>query len=76
MPKPLVPESKPVSKRTLDWGKLTPEMKTTLLKKLRNGELGDEEKYRVRWLLQARPNQLTPAGVWNNWLILAGRGWG
>ena len=28
------------------------------------------------WLCTARPNQITPAGDWNIWLILAGRGWG
>lgn len=28
------------------------------------------------WRLQARPEQLPPAGVWSIWLILAGRGWG
>jgi phage terminase large subunit-like protein len=31
---------------------------------------------RVRWLLTARPEQLTPPGDWRYWLILAGRGWG
>lgn len=34
------------------------------------------DKKRLLWRLQARPNQLTPAGAWNVWLILAGRGWG
>lgn len=28
------------------------------------------------WEFWARPEQLTPAGDWNVWLILAGRGWG
>lgn len=28
------------------------------------------------WLATARPNQITPSGDWNVWLILAGRGWG
>ncbi len=28
------------------------------------------------WLKMARPEQITPAGQWNVWLILAGRGWG
>lgn len=28
------------------------------------------------WRLQARPEQLPPAGDWSTWLILAGRGWG
>lgn len=28
------------------------------------------------WPAKARPNQLAPAGDWNGWLCLAGRGWG
>ena len=28
------------------------------------------------WFTTARPEQLTPKGDWNVWLILAGRGWG
>ncbi len=28
------------------------------------------------WEYRARPNQLTPPGDWQTWLILAGRGWG
>jgi len=28
------------------------------------------------WSLWARPNQLPPASLWSNWLILSGRGWG
>lgn len=28
------------------------------------------------WDLQARDNQTLPSGHWQNWLILAGRGWG
>jgi phage terminase large subunit-like protein len=28
------------------------------------------------WLEQARPDQRTPPGDWNIWLVLAGRGWG
>jgi len=31
---------------------------------------------RLRWIAQARPNQVTPDGPWRNWLILAGRGYG
>ena len=31
---------------------------------------------RLRWIRAARPEQLTPAGEWRIWLILAGRGWG
>ena len=28
------------------------------------------------WKFWARPNQLAPQGVWNTWLVLAGRGFG
>lgn len=28
------------------------------------------------WKVWARPEQLSPAGTWDNWLILAGRAWG
>jgi phage terminase large subunit-like protein len=28
------------------------------------------------WSAHARPEQLEPAGTWNIWLILSGRGWG
>lgn len=35
-----------------------------------------EAKARLRWLLQARPNQLTPPGDWLVWTIVTGRGWG
>lgn len=31
---------------------------------------------RLRWLMQARPQQITPQGDWLLWLILSGRGWG
>lgn len=31
---------------------------------------------RARWQLLARPSQLTPGGVWNVWLFMAGRGAG
>lgn len=33
-------------------------------------------KARLRWRLQARPEQLTPESDWNIWLFLAGRGTG
>lgn len=38
--------------------------------------LTQEEQARLRWLLEARPEQLTPADDWLVWLVLAGRGWG
>jgi phage terminase large subunit-like protein len=40
--------------------------------------LSDEEAAALEydWPFWARPNQLTPAGSWKVWLILAGRGWG
>ncbi len=30
----------------------------------------------MKWIQQARPNQLTPTGEWHTWLLLAGRGFG
>lgn len=39
-------------------------------------KLSAAAKYRLRWRLKARPNQLTPPGIWLVWMILAGRGWG
>lgn len=38
--------------------------------------LDDAEVARLCWLLEARPDQLTPPGDWLIWLIQAGRGWG
>lgn len=35
-----------------------------------------QEAYGRDWRVWARDKQLTPEGVWNNWLILAGRGFG
>jgi len=34
------------------------------------------ENLRDDWSVHARPEQLEPAGDWNVWLILSGRGWG
>lgn len=31
---------------------------------------------RAEWQTKARPNQITPDGDWDTWLILSGRGWG
>lgn len=41
-------------------------------------ELSIEQKANLKyhWPFWARPNQLQPAGDWNTWLILAGRGFG
>lgn len=36
----------------------------------------DVSKAQLLWRLQARAEQLTPAGQWNIWLLLAGRGFG
>lgn len=36
----------------------------------------DVGKARLLWRLQARPDQVTPPGDWNIWLLLAGRGFG
>ncbi len=40
--------------------------------------LTDEQGARLKWNWRfwARPEQLTPEGSWNVWIILAGRGWG
>lgn len=34
------------------------------------------ESLKFAWTLHARPNQLTPLGLWTIWLVLAGRGFG
>lgn len=41
-------------------------------------ELTEEEKavLAFAWKRWARPSQLPPAGAWDGWLIIAGRGWG
>lgn len=49
-------------------------MTTTVEPTLDN--LGAADRLRLKWLLQARPNQLTPSGRWLIWLLLAGRGFG
>jgi phage terminase large subunit-like protein len=52
---------------------LPSEERTTLLE-----TLTDENKAALRWNWQfwSRPDQQTPPGTWNTWLVLAGRGWG
>jgi len=41
-------------------------------------ELSDQEKALLKWdwNFWARPNQKAPPGLWNTWLVLAGRGFG
>lgn len=45
-------------------------------------DLGDWEEWepaakaRLKWLLEARPEQLTPEGEWLIWAVVTGRGWG
>lgn len=39
-------------------------------------QLAPQDLYRLKWLMQARPEQLTPPGEWLYWLLLAGRGFG
>lgn len=46
-----------------DWQALRPEQRAALIA-------------RSDWLATARPDQITPEGDWNAWVILAGRGWG
>jgi phage terminase large subunit-like protein len=46
-----------------DWQALRPEQRAALTA-------------RNDWLDVARPDQIAPAGDWDTWLILAGRGWG
>jgi phage terminase large subunit-like protein len=46
-----------------DWQALRPEQRAALTA-------------RSDWLATARPDQITPDGNWNTWVILAGRGWG
>jgi phage terminase large subunit-like protein len=55
----------PAPTRELDRLRYLRELKTRLA-----------NAHRDRWLASARPEQLTPDGDWNVWLILAGRGWG
>lgn len=52
---------------------LPPDERATWLEKL-----SAEEKANLRyhWPFWARPNQLAPEGLWNTWLVLAGRGFG
>lgn len=52
---------------------LSPEAQSEWL-----SNLSDDEKSKLlhTWKFWARPNQLTPEGLWNTWLILAGRGFG
>ena len=51
----------------------TPEQRLAAI-----AQLNDEEAYALLydWELWGRPEQLTPPGNWQTWLILAGRGYG
>src|SRR5450756_245766 len=46
-----------------------------MLRSLAN-KLADTLADRNNWHATARPTQLPPAGVWNGWLVMAGRGFG
>ncbi len=52
---------------------LSPEDRKEIISKLPPREADAILHHWENW---ARPEQLTPAGNWNYWLILAGRGWG
>lgn len=52
---------------------LAHDLAIDLLAKASDSELAELEYY---WPFWARPEQLTPAGDWRLWVILAGRGWG
>ncbi len=52
---------------------LTPEQRTSFLAGLTPQEL---KSLRYDWDFWARPEQRSPSGAWNTWLILAGRGAG
>lgn len=54
-------------------GQLPPEELTALLREL---PADDVERLLYTWEVWARPEQLQPAGDWDTWLCLAGRGWG
>lgn len=40
--------------------------------------LSEQERAELKWHWRfwARPNQIAPSGLWNTWLVLAGRGFG
>lgn len=52
---------------------LPPEEREEML-----ASLSDKEKAELRWNWDfwARPNQKAPPGMWNTWVVLAGRGFG
>lgn len=57
---------------------LSPAELTSIQANLAQLELDDLAMlaWRLKWKATARPEQMTPAGLWNVWLILAGRGFG
>lgn len=50
-----------------------PEVREKFVKALNQTERAE---YECHWAMQARPAQLPPEGMWRNWLIMAGRGFG
>lgn len=58
-----LPQEKSLTNLLKSWTDLPPVSQQALAK-------------RLGWLKASRPEQLTPPGDWNTWLILAGRGWG
>jgi phage terminase large subunit-like protein len=47
-----------------------------ILKGAKSRKLRQLIRWRAEWLERARPNQLAPPGEWDDWLVLAGRGFG
>lgn len=52
---------------------LSEDQRNELLKGLSESELAE---LRWHWTFWARANQIAPEGLWNTWLVLAGRGFG
>jgi len=47
-----------------------------ILKTARSRKLRQLVRWRAEWIDTARSNQLAPPGEWDDWLVLAGRGFG
>lgn len=63
----------------------TPEINANDLRDLSDAEYAEVmsqfsksqiDELKHTWRFWARPEQISPKGNWNNWLALAGRGWG